>query len=210
MENWITLIGMAFVMTATPGPNNVMVTASGATWGYRRTLPHILGISFGFPPMVLAVGLGLAEVIRAVPAFGPILAVVGLVVVARLTWKIATAKPPSADNATRSGRPMRFIEAAAFQWINPKAWIAALAVTATQVNLDSGVMAPWLQVLLVALVFLLVCIPSVSAWTLFGSAIGRLLHTPLHRKCFNGVMAALLAISMVPALLAGLEPGSIK
>jgi len=185
-------------MSGSPGPNNTMVTASGATWGFRRTLPHILGISLGFPAMLLAISLGLGEVVRALPWLHDVLRWVGAAYLLWLAWKIATAEPV-AEGATASGsRPFTFMQAALFQWVNPKAWVIALGAVAAYTTAAGAAMIA--QAVLLAAIFVVVTFPLVAGWTMVGVGAARLLRTRQALRWFNLAMAALLVASLVPML----------
>lgn len=179
----------AFVSSVTPGPNNVMLTASGATFGYRRTVPHMLGISLGVVAMLLLVGLGLGVAFEREPRLYTWLKYLGAAYLLWLAWKIARSGQAGAQ-------PFGFWQAAAFQWVNPKAWVMAIGIVATYTPRD-GYTA---NLLLAALVLGVVNYPSVSVWTLFGSAVGRALRTPRALQRFNWCMAALLVLSLYPVL----------
>ena len=192
----------AIVATATPGPNNLMALASGANFGLRRTLPHLLGIALGFGLMILLTGLGLARLMAAVPGLRGGLAAVAAVFLLYLAWRIATAAPPPIEAQTeapteaRAGaaRPLTLWEAAAFQWVNPKAWAMALTTVTVHVPPSHAALA--------ALIFAGVALPLTGLWAVAGEALGRLLSDPRLRRGFNFTMAALLLASMAPALLA--------
>ena len=200
LETMAPLLAFALVSTGTPGPNNVMVTASGANFGYRRSLPHVLGIVFGFPVMILCVGLGLGVIFERYPLLHQIMAALGVLYLLYLAWRIATAGDSGRGDAR--GQPLTFFEAALFQWINPKAWVMALgAISAfTQSGPDFAA-----QVQLVAAVFFLTAFPCVSMWTLFGVAIGRILGSGSRLHVFNVAMALLLTLSIVPVILRLIE-----
>jgi len=183
----------AISMTITPGPNNVMLTASGVNFGFRRTLPHMLGIAMGFPVMVLAIGLGLGGLFEAYPQIHATLKYVGIAYLLWLAWKVATAGRTE-DSGTEA-KPLNFLQAAGFQWVNPKAWIIAVGAIATYTTLEGDVIQ---EVLLIAAVFAFVTLPSIAVWTLFGTAIRRLLKSNRARTLFNWSMAALLVTSLVP------------
>jgi threonine/homoserine/homoserine lactone efflux protein len=184
----------AFVSSVTPGPNNVMLTASGASFGYRRTVPHMLGITAGVVVMVLLVGAGLGAVFEREPRIYTGLKYLGAVYLAWLAWKIAGS---SGVDLGRSGaRPFGFWQAAAFQWVNPKAWVMAIGVIATYTPRENF----FLNLVLAAVVMGLVNYPSVSVWTLFGSAVGRALRSPQALRRFNWAMAGLLLLSLYPVL----------
>jgi threonine/homoserine/homoserine lactone efflux protein len=191
------LAGVAFVTSITPGPNNLMLMASGANFGFRPTLPHMLGVALGFTAMVLIIGLGLMTLFDRWPLARTLLTWVSIGYTGWLAWKIATATPPGEGKGAGKGRsrPMTFLEAAAFQWVNPKAWIMALgAITAFAPG------GEWHAVLWVALVFGLVNLPSVGSWALMGQAMRRWLTAGWRLRAFNMAMAGLLVVSMVPVV----------
>jgi threonine/homoserine/homoserine lactone efflux protein len=187
------LIGFAFVTSVTPGPNNLMLMASGANFGFVRSLPHMLGIGIGFTVMIALVGLGLIGLFDAFPISYTILKVFSVVYLLWLSIKIATASAPTAKTA--GGAPMTFIQAALFQWVNPKAWSMALTAIAAYAP---GQTVP--SILIVAGVFGAINLPSVSVWTLMGQQIRRLLTHPSWLRAFNITMAVLLIASVVPVL----------
>lgn len=184
----------AFVSSITPGPNNLMLLASGANYGVRRTLPHMLGVALGFVVMVILVGLGLAGLFERWPPAHTVLKVVSVVYLLYLAWKIASAAPPDAPSA--SGRPFSFVQAAAFQWVNPKAWAMALtAVTVYTVARDP------FEIVLVAVVFGAINLPSVGAWAMLGQLMQQVLTSSARLRAFNVTMAVLLVASLYPVLL---------
>lgn len=187
------LIGFAFATSITPGPNNMMLLASGANFGLRRTVPHMLGISLGHAFMVFLVGIGLAQIFHRYPQTDMILKLAATVYMLWLAWKIANAAPPREGEA--KGRPFTFVQAAAFQWVNPKAW--AMALTAVTVYAPSDTAA---SMALVALVFAMVNLPSVSLWAAAGQAVRRWLTTRQRLRAFNIGMAVLLVASLWPVL----------
>ena len=189
----IALAAFAFVSSITPGPNNLMLMASGANFGLRRTVPHMLGVAIGFTVMIVLVGAGLMELFDAYPASYTVLKVFSVVYLLYLAWKITLAAAP--DGKAGSGRPLTFIQAALFQWVNPKAW--AMALTAISVYAPSKSLT---GVLLVAAVFGLINLPSISFWTVLGKQAQRVLTNPARRQAFNIVMAALLVGSLYPVL----------
>ena len=195
MNSEILLALFLFVLVAivTPGPNNMMLLASGANFGVRRTVPHMAGIMIGHAAMVVILGLGLAGILAAMPEVFAALKYACLAYLLWLAWRIANAAPPKGAEAT--GRPLTFLEAALFQWVNPKAWAVALtAVTAYAPG--EGLAA----VFVTALVFMSVSLPSVSLWAGLGTGIRRWLDAPGRLRAFNWTMAALLILSTVPVL----------
>lgn len=192
-EMFIALAGFAFVTSVTPGPNNIMLMASGANFGFARTFPHLLGVGLGFVVVALLLSAGLAGAITALPWLQPVMKAAAVAYMFWLAWKIVHAVPP-APGAPR-GRPLSFLQAAAFQWVNPKVW--AMALTAL------GGWAPGGEaqaVLAVALVFGAVNLPSVTVWVLAGKALAGWLARPARLRAFNIVMALLLLASLVPIL----------
>ena len=203
----LSLALFCFAMSATPGPNNVMVMASAARYGVRRTLPHVLGITLGFPAMLGLVGAGVGALILASPVIHIGLEIIGALVMLWIAWRIATTGAP--HEALRAGaRPLRFFEAALFQWINPKAWVIAVAAVALYANahhrgrggLGGGL---WSDIALIAAAFALICLPTLLAWAALGRGAGAFLKNERHFRLFNGAMAALLVLALVPLAWGG-------
>lgn len=192
-EQFAALIGFAFVTSITPGPNNMMLIASGANFGFRRTIPHMLGISLGHMAMTLIVGLGLAGIVHSEPRILVVLKWVSVAYLLWLAWKLAHAAAPG--DVAVTGRPMTFLGAALFQWVNPKAWTMSLgAVSAYAVNPTPA------TVLLIAAVFAATNLPSVSVWTIAGQQLRQYLTSPRRLTVFNWTMAGLLVLSLIPVL----------
>ena len=192
-ELLIAFIAFAFVTSVTPGPNNTMLLASGANFGLRRTLPHMLGISLGLMLLVLSVGLGLGQLFEQVPVFYTLLRYVGAAYLLYLAWKIANAGAPSSQ-ASASGKPFSFLQAAAFQWVNPKAWIMAIGAITTYTPQDNFIT----NVVLIATLFALVNCPTMSVWTVVGSLLRNWLQDARRLRVFNIGMALLLVASLYP------------
>jgi threonine/homoserine/homoserine lactone efflux protein len=192
-ELFLALLGFAFVTSVTPGPNNMMLLASGVNFGFRRTVPHMLGISLGHALMVFLVGLGLAGVFRAWPPALTALKLASVAYMLWLAWKIANAAAPAEGRS--GGQPMTFLQAAAFQWVNPKAWAMALGAVSAYVTEPSA----WAYAA-VALVFSAVNLPSVSVWAGAGQAVRRWLDGPGRLRAFNWTMAVLLVLSLWPVV----------
>jgi threonine/homoserine/homoserine lactone efflux protein len=195
LELFVALVVFAFVSSITPGPNNLMLLASGVNFGFRRTVPHMLGIAAGFASLLLGVGLGLGALLQAFPALHTALKIAGAAYLLYLAWRIAMARGISAPGET-SARPMRFHEAAAFQWVNPKAWVMAV----TAMALYASPASPYLSVLVVTAAFTLVNLPSVSVWAGFGMVLRGFLADPVRLKWFNIAMGLALAASLWPML----------
>lgn len=197
LETLAALTTFAFVSAATPGPNNLMLMASGTNFGFARTGPHMLGVILGFTLMVLLVGLGLGAVFAAVPGAMLVLKIVSTVYLLYLAWRIAASPPPELDERGSGGRPMTFLEAAAFQWVNPKGW--TMALTAAAVYVPGRERA--LGAVVVALVFLVVNVPAATIWAAAGVQLRRLLHRPKAYRAFNVIAAILLVASLYPVLI---------
>ncbi|MBB5706164.1 LysE family translocator [Sphingopyxis panaciterrulae] len=184
------LSAFAFATSITPGPNNMMLMASGANFGLRRTVPHALGVGIGFTLMIVLVGVGLMELFDLFPALNLILKVVSVVYLLWLAWKIANAAAPETGGGAR-GKPMSFVQAMLFQWVNPKAWsmaLTAMALYAPDRNLAA--------VALVAAVFGVINLPSTGLWAVMGQALRGWLSSAARLRAFNWTMAALLVGSL--------------
>ncbi len=190
-ELLLPLVTLAFAAAWTPGPNNAMVASSGATFGLRRTVPHVLGIALGFPMMVLVVGLALGEMFQASAAFREILRWSGAVLLLWVAWRVGTAS--GTGSARAKIRPMTFVEAAAFQWINPKGWAMAIAATAQFVRPDR----PLLTAGIVAGIFLCAGFTSAFGWASAGQAMRHWLAKGRRLRVFNVVMGASIAAGVV-------------
>lgn len=190
----IALLGFAFVTSVTPGPNNMMLMASGANFGFQRSIPHMLGISLGHALMVFLVGMGMAGAIQAVPGLLTGMKIVSVLYMLWLAWKIANSAAPGEGKS--GGRPFSFLQAAAFQWVNPKAW--AMALGATSAYAPDGSVQSYL---IVAVVFASVNLPSVSLWAYAGQKVRQVLTAPSRLRAFNWTMAGLLIASLVPVLV---------
>jgi threonine/homoserine/homoserine lactone efflux protein len=193
---FIAFVVFAAVMFFTPGPNNVMLLSSGLTFGFRRTLPHVAGVTFGFAFMIGAVGLGFGTIFIAYPVLQTILKYAGVAYLIYLAVAIAMSGPVAPDqDSTR--RPMTFWGAAVFQWINVKGWVMVIGTITAYAGIASF---PWnitIQILLSLLLGALSC----STWALFGSALRPILTSASAVRAFNIVMAALLLASLYPVFM---------
>jgi threonine/homoserine/homoserine lactone efflux protein len=190
----VTSLPFLATMGFTPGPNNILVASSGVNFGFRATIPHIFGVTVGYPLMLLLVGLGLAQVFTQVPQLHAVLKYLCIVYLLYLAWRIAVA--PIADvQMRRTSKPLTFLQAAAFQWVNGKGWVVALSAVTTYTVVNGTLM---IQVVALAGLALLVTLASVSSWTLFGTLLRQYLHTDRRRRLFNYTMAGLLAASILP------------
>jgi threonine/homoserine/homoserine lactone efflux protein len=194
-DTFLALLVYAFVTSITPGPNNFILLASGVNFGFRRTIPNMLGISAGFASLLIGVGLGLGAVLTAFPALHTTLKIAGGAYLLYLAWRIANSRSLGKDGETKA-RPMTFLEAAAFQWVNPKAWVMAVTAMAIYANPEQ----PFVSAAIVVVAFTLVNLPSVSSWAGFGVALRGFLSDPVRLKWFNIAMGVLLAITIWPML----------
>ncbi len=197
LEVIIALALFALVSSITPGPNNLMLMSSGANFGYKKTIPHMLGVSLGFAFMLLLVGIGLVQLFNSYPVSYDILKVVSVTYLLYLAFKIATSASLK-DSKEEESKPFTFLQASAFQWVNPKAWtmaLTAISVYSPSQNIES--------IAIVALVFALVNLPSVSCWTLLGQELRVILSSNARLRVFNYTMAGLLVLSLYPVLFGG-------
>jgi threonine/homoserine/homoserine lactone efflux protein len=195
MDTLPAYILYCIAMSGTPGPNNVMVMASGVNYGYRRSLPHVFGINIGFSVMLAVMALGLGVAFVAEPRLQLVLKVVGVAYMLWLAWKIATAT--GVAEGQTGGKPLTFLEGAAFQWVNVKAWFMVMG--AISVYAPSGY-GPVEQALYLGGIMLVAGTPPTHVWVLFGVGIRRFLQNPKALRAFNLTMAALLVASLIPML----------
>ena len=193
-ETLLALIAFGTAAAFTPGPNNIMLAASGMNFGFRRTAPHMAGIVLGFATVILGVGFGVGTLFLAYPSAQTTLKLAGTLYLLWLAWRIANAAP--ANPAARA-RPITFVEAALFQWVNPKALVAVVSTMSIFIRPESAVS----DVFVVALVFFGVSTGSVLSWTAFGTALRVVLADRRKVRIFNIAMALLLVASIAPMVL---------
>ena len=192
---FVALTVFAFVMAFTPGPNNILLTASGVNFGFARTIPHLLGVDIGFIVLLAVFAGGLGLVFAAMPALQLALKIAGAAYMLWLAWKVASARPAGDGGMTNMlGKPMTFLQAAAFQWVNPKAVVAALSGVAVYMRPDHARQ----DFLIVLAVFTLSTVLSTATWAGFGVALRRFLRDPMHARIFNVVMGLLLVATIIP------------
>lgn len=189
----LALIGFALASSLTPGPNNLMLMASGVNFGLARTVPHLLGVSLGFTAMILLVGAGIARAFTALPVLQPALKIACLAYILWMAWKLV--RSGKTEDVKRPATPMSFLQAAGFQWVNPKAWAMALTAIAAYAP-DQNASA----IVTVAAVFGLVSLPSVLIWIMMGLKLRNWLSLPRRLRAFNITMAVLLVASVTPML----------
>ncbi|MFT3730464.1 MAG: LysE family translocator [Hyphomicrobium sp.] len=194
-ELFLSLITFAFVSAITPGPNNTMLLASGVNFGFVRTRPHILGVVIGFTIMVLAVAFGVGKVFSLFPQLYNLLRAISIAYLLWLAWRIGTAGATD-PIVGEEAQPMTFLEAALFQWVNPKGWMVCLSVAANYVAPED----PWGDVAILSAVFLIVSVISASSWAMFGTSLRPLLRDERSMRIFNAVMAVALVASLWPVV----------
>ena len=192
----LAFVGFAFVMFFTPGPNNIMLMSSGLTYGFRRTLPHMAGVTLGFAFMIASVGVGLGTVFIAYPVLESVLKYAGAAYLVYLAIIIAMSGPPTAGKAERRG-PMTFWGAAMFQWVNGKGWVVVIGTITAYAAIAHF---PW-NIVLQTAISLAVGTASTVAWALFGSVLRPVRGSPRSVRIFNVTMAVLLLASLYPVFM---------
>ena len=196
LELFASFVVFGVIAAVTPGPNNVMLTATGLNFGVRRGIPHLAGICIGFPVMLALIGLGFGGLFELYPALHQAIKAIGIVYLLYLAWKIAGARGGNGGGARRQ-RPIGFWQAAAFQWVNVKAWIMGSSALAAYTSLDGDF---GLQVAIICASFFVITVPCAGIWLVFGASLQRILNDPDHQRWFNLAMAALLIASIVPVI----------
>jgi threonine/homoserine/homoserine lactone efflux protein len=194
VENFPALLLFTFSASITPGPNNVMILTSGLNYGVRRSLPHLLGIVLGFSFMVLVLGFGFGLIFTRFPFLHTFIKVAGVLYLLFLAWRVANTRSGGIEGINKS--PLNFLQAALFQWLNPKAWMMATSGIATFATAQASAA----QVGLIAAIFMLASITCTGSWLVFGAALKKLLSQPGPMRIFNLVMASLLVLSLLPTL----------
>lgn len=193
-ETYLALTLFALTTSITPGPNNMMLLASGVNFGFRRTVPHIFGIEAGFSSLILAVGLGLGALLSAEPRLYIVLKVLGGGYLLWIAWKIGTTR--KMGEASEEARPFRLWQAAAFQYVNPKAWVMAVGAIAAYASPQDYIRDAFLT----CAAFMSVGVFTASMWAGFGTSLRGFLADPERLKWFNIAMAVLLVASLWPML----------
>ncbi|WP_394202113.1 LysE family translocator [Shewanella waksmanii] len=195
MEFIVAVALFAFSSGITPGPNNIMLMTSGVNFGIQRSLPHLTGICIGFPLMVLAIGLGLSGLFSQYPVLHTVIKYIGICYLLYLAWLIANSS--SKMDGVVKAKPLTFIQAAAFQWVNPKGWIMAIGAVATFTSIEQPLVP---QVISIASIFLAVALPCALVWLGFGIGLKKLLKNQRQQRIFNISMALLLVASIIPMM----------
>ncbi|WP_295801207.1 LysE family translocator [uncultured Microbulbifer sp.] len=191
LEALLPIVLFVFSTSITPGPNNLMIMSSGLNFGVSRSLPHLLGICIGFPAMIIAIGLGLGALFSQFPILHEIVRWVGIAYLLYLAWIIANTREVG---SAEGKKPFTFLQAVAFQWVNPKGWIMAVGALAAFTT-PNGTML-W-EAGRIALTFILIGGPCIIVWMMFGVGLKQLLTDPRHLRTFNITMGLLLAASVV-------------
>jgi threonine/homoserine/homoserine lactone efflux protein len=179
----------------TPGPNNIMLMTSGMNFGIQKSIPHVLGVTFGFPIMVILIGLGFSIVFEQYPILHEIIKVLGVVYLLYLSWLIASASPDTLEG--EKSKPFTFFQAALFQWVNPKAWVVATSSISAYTVLNDNI---YWQILMIAGVFFFAALFTASTWLVFGKGIKQILQSAKQQRAFNIAMALLLVASVLPVI----------
>lgn len=191
----LAFILFALSMCFTPGPNNIMLMSSGLNFGISKSLPHLFGVLFGFPSMVVMVGLGLGVMFELYPFIHDVIKVLGIIYLLYFAWRVANAKSKSLN--CKAPQPFTFLQAALFQWVNPKAWVMASTSVAVYTSIDASM---FYQVFVLAVVFVFIGFLSGSTWLFLGHGLKRVLTSDIHQILFNRAMASLLVMSVLPAV----------
>lgn len=192
---FVSFVLFGVIAAITPGPNNVMLTTTGLNFGVRRGVPHLLGICIGFPVMLALIGLGFGTLFQLYPILHEVIKIVGVIYLLYLAWKIANTR--GGVREISQSKPINFWQAAAFQWINPKAWIMGSSALAAYTSLDDNF---FLQVSIICVTFMIITIPCAGIWLVFGAGLQHFLKDPGHLKIFNISMALLLIASILPVV----------
>ena len=203
----LALILFVLSTSGTPGPNNIMLLSSGLNFGIKKTVPHMLGINLGFPLMIVGVGIGLLSLFQAVPSLFMAMKLLGASYLVYLAYKIATtpvtteAKLEAQSQGHLQAKPLSFLQAAAFQWVNPKAWIMAVSAIVTFSSVESSTID---NLTVIALIYCLFGLPCSFTWMAAGAGLKNVLQKPMFVAWFNRVMASLLVVSLIPMFRAEL------
>jgi len=192
----LAFVAFVFVMFFTPGPNNIMLMSSGLTYGFRRTLPHMAGVTLGFAFMIATVGVGLGTVFIAYPMLETVLKYAGAAYLVYLAIVMAMSGPPTEEKTTRRG-PMTFWGAAMFQWVNGKGWVVVIGTITAYAAIAHF---PW-NIVIQTAISIAVGTGSTVAWALFGSVLRPVRSSARSVRVFNIVMAVLLLASLYPVFM---------
>lgn len=190
---YLPLILFTISASVTPGPNNTLILSSGINYGLKQSIPHLAGVATGFPLMIIAVGLGAGSVLTRFASLQLAMKIIGAGYLFYLAFRIASA--PVRKLETSTAKPFSFMQAVLFQWVNPKAWMIAVGAVTTYTSASGHY---FLQIMLIALIFILFGAPCTGLWLLFGTSLKKLLSNPVYLRIFNISMAVLLVASLIP------------
>mgnify|MGYP003385795631 CR=1 FL=1 len=199
MEYLVSLMVFTFVASVTPGPNNIMLFASGVNHGIKKSLPHYFGICIGFLLLVAAVGFGLGTLFKQSPLLHQVLQIFGALYLVYFSWKIGSTNSASNSNEIRA--PITFLEAVLFQWVNPKAWVVAIGAIAT-FTIQSRIAT---SISTIIVMYLFMGLLAMGIWLTLGTSLQRFLNSVKRRRIFNVSMAILLLLSIVPIVLVPID-----
>lgn len=197
VDSILALMGFALVMSISPGPGNFLLLTSGVNFGFQRSLPLVLGISCGFLLIVFLVGIGLGQILKTFPLIYSVLKFICAGYVLWMAWKISRSRSASEGSGDDMADPISFLQAALFQWVNPKAWAVALIVTVSYTTPDQYL----ISLIMIIAIFAAVNIPAISVWALGGVLFARIIGEGQKVVIFNRLMAVLLVGSMMPVLI---------
>lgn len=195
MELYLAVFIFGLSAGITPGPNNIILMTSGMNFGIKKSIPHVLGVTFGFPIMVILIGLGFSIVFEQYPILHEVIKVLGVVYLLYLSWLIASASPDTLEG--EKSKPFTFLQAALFQWVNPKAWVVATSSISAYTVLNDNI---YWQILMIAGVFFFAALFTASTWLVFGKGIKQILQSAKQQRAFNIAMALLLVASVLPVI----------
>lgn len=195
MELYLAIFLFGLSAGITPGPNNIMLMASGMNFGIKKSFAHLAGVCIGFPIMVILIGLGFSIVFEKLPVLHQVIKIIGVVYLLYLSWLIGSASPDKLES--KKSKPFTFLQAALFQWVNPKAWVVATSSISAYTTLDDNI---YWQVFAIAAVFFFAAVISASTWLVFGKAIKQVLQSAKQQKLFNITMALVLVASVFPVI----------
>lgn len=195
MELYFALFFFALSTGITPGPNNIMLMTSGMNFGIKKSLPHLVGVCVGFTVMVIGIAFGFSIVFEKFPLLHEAIKVLGVLYLLYLSWLIANANTDKLD--TKKSKPFSFLQAALFQWVNPKAWVVVTSAVSAYTTIDQNV--NW-HIFAMACVFFIAAIITTVTWLFFGNGIKKILQSTKQQRLFNITMAVLLVVSMFPVM----------
>lgn len=195
LEMLFSIASFGFASALTPGPNNIMLLSSGLTFGYKRTVPHILGVMLGFTSMLICVGLGFGAIFEVFPMLFTVLKVIGISYLLWMAWHIANASGDLSTKAKSTNKPFTFVQGATFQLVNPKAWIVVITAI---VSFTTTADIAFTQVLIITFIFFIAGLIACNSWTIGGVYLNKLIKNERRIKIFNVSMALLIVASVLP------------